>query len=508
MSGESKLSGPDLEKDGIPLEALQEGRCALGHAGGESVLVVRRGARHFAIGATCTHYGGPLAEGRVVGNEVRCPWHHACFSLETGEPLHAPALNPVSAFEVETREGRLFVTGKKAAPPRRSVDQAPESVVIVGAGAAGHAAAEMLRREGYDGPITLIGEDPAAPYDRPNLSKDYLAGNAPEEWIPLRPDDFYGEQRIDLRRETRVEAIDPGARTVTLAGGETLSYGALLLATGASPVKLDVPGADLPHVFTLRTLADSRAIIARAGKGKRAVVVGSSFIGLEVAASLRAREVEVDVVSLDARPLERVLGEQLGDFLHRLHEEKGVRFHLQRSVKQIDSTSVTLDDGVKLPAGLVVVGIGVRPNLGLAERAGLAIDRGVTVDAYLQTSAPGIWAAGDIARWPDARTGEAIRVEHWVVAQRQGQAAAKNILGRRAPFDAVPFFWSNHYDVAIAYLGHASGKDPVQVEGDLAKGDCSIRFLRDGKVRALATIGRDAESLATEEAWERETAGG
>ena len=505
MGGQTNLSGPDLEHDGVALKDLVEGACFLGHAGGEPVFVVRRGERFFAIGATCTHYGGPLAEGRIVGDQVRCPWHHACFSLETGEALRAPALNPVSAWNVEARGDRLFLTGKKAAPSAKVVGQAPSAVVIVGAGAAGHAAAEMLRREGYAGPITLIGEDPSAPYDRPNLSKDYLAGSAPEEWIPLRPDDFYAEQRITLRKNTRVDAIDPKARTVTLSTGESLPYGALLLATGAVPVTLGVPGGELPHVFTLRTLADSRAIIARAEQGKRAVVVGSSFIGLEVAASLRAREVEVDVVSLDARPLQRVMGERLGDFLRRLHESKGVRFHLQRSVKEIDAKTVTLDDGTRLTADFVVAGIGVRPNVALAQQTGLKLDRGVVVDEYLQTSTPGIWAAGDIARWPDARTGEAIRVEHWVVAQRQGQTAAKNILGRKIRFDTVPFFWSNHYDLAIAYVGHASSYDQVELDGDLEARDCSVRFLRAGKPVALATIGRDQASLATEEAWEPRT---
>jgi len=377
--------------------------------------------------------------------------------------------------------------------------------VIVGGGAAGFAAAEMLRRIGYAGSIVMLSDDDAPPVDRPNLSKDYLAGTAPQDWLPLRPDGWYAENDIDLRLNTSVVGIDVHAREVELGDGSKLAWDRLLLATGAEPVRLAIPGIELPHVHTLRTLADSRAIIARAAQAQRAVVMGASFIGLEVAASLRTRGLEVHVVAPDRRPMERVLGPELGDFVRRLHEEHGVIFHLGDTASAIDAYRVTLNSGGSLAADLVVVGVGVRPRLALAEKAGLAIDRGVTVDACLQSSAPGIFAAGDIARWPDPHSGAAIRVEHWVVAERQGQTAARNMLGARERFDAVPFFWSQHYDVPINYVGHAERWDEIAIDGDIAARDCALRYKRDGRVLAVASIYRDAESLLAEATMERET---
>ncbi len=499
---DQKLAGPDLAQ-GVPLEDVAEGSMLVGHAHGEAVLVARRGNDVFAVGATCTHYGGPLVEGLQVGDTVCCLWHHVCFSLRSGEAVRAPALNPIACFDVEQRAGKLYVLGKRTPAEKRAPAGAPASVVIVGAGAAGNAAAEMLRREGYAGTITMIGADEAPPCDRPNLSKDYLAGNAPEEWIPLRPPEFYDEQKIALRLGARVERIEPDARRVVLADGAQIGYGALLLATGAEPIRANIPGAGSPHVHYLRSLADSRAIIAASAKAKRAVVLGASFIGLEAAASLRTRGLQVAVVAPEARPLERVMGPELGELIRAVHQEHGVEFHLGRTAKSINEKNVMLDDGQSLDADLVVVGMGVRPNLELAERAGLRIDRGIAVDAYLQTSAPGVWAAGDIARWPDRHSGQSLRIEHWVVAERQGQIAALNMLGRRTVCDLVPFFWSQHYDLAISYVGHAERWAHIDISGNLAQRDARLVF-RDGagKALAVATLGRDRQSLEAEHALE------
>jgi NADPH-dependent 2,4-dienoyl-CoA reductase/sulfur reductase-like enzyme/nitrite reductase/ring-hydroxylating ferredoxin subunit len=499
--GNDELKGPDLAK-GVAATDVPEGARLVGHAHGEGVLLARSGGKAFAIGATCTHYGGPLAEGLIVGDTVRCPWHHACFSLRTGRAVRAPALNPVACFDVEERAGTLYVLGKREGAPRRTPASSPASIVILGAGAAGNAAAETLRTEGYTGPITMIGEDPSPPYDRPNLSKDYLAGTAPEEWIALRGPDFYAAQQIELRVGVRAGRIDARNHRVVLADGQEVSYGALLLATGAQPVRLSVPGGDRPSVLYLRTLADSRAIIARCGDAKRVVVIGASFIGLEVAASLRARGPEVHVVAPEGRPLERVLGPELGDFVKGLHEEHGVVFHLGQTVKSIGERAVTLGSGPPLEADFVVAGIGVRPSLDLAEGAGLSIDRGVVVDEHLRTSVADVWAAGDVARWPDRRSGQRIRVEHWVVAERHGQIAAENMLGRETVCDLVPFFWSQHYDAAINYVGHAERWDSIQRSGDAAKRDATFTFLQGDRTLAVATIGRDRESLVAERALE------
>jgi NADPH-dependent 2,4-dienoyl-CoA reductase/sulfur reductase-like enzyme/nitrite reductase/ring-hydroxylating ferredoxin subunit len=489
---------------GVDLATLPEGGPQLGHIGGEAALLVRHRGECFATGAVCTHYGGPLAEGIVADGTVRCPWHHAAFSLRTGEAVRPPALAPVPCWRVERCGDKVFARERlePAAPTRRLATAGPRSVVIVGGGAAGQVAAETLRREGYAGRITVLSADPAPPSDRPNLSKDYLAGTAPEDWIPLRSPEFYKENDIELRLGTSVTAIDPERREVRCADGTSLDFGALLLATGAEPVRLSLPGADMPHVFYLRSLADSRALIAAASNSRRAVVVGASFIGLEVAASLRKRGLEVHIVAPETCPMERTFGVEIGSFVRRLHERNGVAFRLGTTVAAIEDRGVALGTGERVAADLVVFGVGVRPAIALAQAAGLAIDRGVAVNEFLETSRAGIFAAGDIARWPDRLTGSPIRVEHWVVAERQGRTAARNILGARERFDAVPFFWSQHYDTPISYVGHAENWDRVEVEGDVEAGDCAVQYHLGGRKLAVATIGRDRDSLHAE--WEFE----
>jgi apoptosis-inducing factor 3 len=501
-SQEATPKGPDLGA-GVPFDSLTDGVPLVGRAGGDQVLLVRRGNDVFAIGATCSHYGGPLGDGLVVGDTVRCPYHHARFDLKTGQAIGCPALNGVPSYRIE-RAGNLVVVRSKveAASPATMPSGVPSSIVIVGAGAAGHVAAETLRRYGYGQPIVIVGAEETVPCDRPNLSKDYLAGTAPEEWLPLRTPDWYAEKRIDIRLGVAVKSIDVAANRVQLEGGKVLDYGGLLLATGAEPTRLSIPGGELPHVRYLRTLSDSRAIITRAQTAKRAVVIGASFIGLEAAASLRTRGLEVHVVGPESRPLERVLGAEIGDFVRALHEEHGVVFHLGQTPESIDADGVVLKSGDKLPADLVVVGIGVRPNTALAERAGIRTDRGILVDAYLETNVPGVYAAGDVARYPDPKTGDLVRIEHWVHAQRMGQCAAKNLLGKREPFTDVPFFWSQHYDVPIAYVGHAEKWDRIDKTGSAPGRDLVQAFRRGDDTLAVATIYRDKESLEAELAME------
>ena len=443
----------------------------------------------------------------MVDDTVRCPWHHACFSLRTGEALRAPALSPVACWKTERRGDKVFVREKATAKSGSSAARAPggpQRIVIVGGGAAGFAAAEMLRRERFEGGIVMLSGDDAPPVDRPNLSKDYLAGNAPEEWVPLRGDDFYAEQHIDLRLKASVAGIDVHARAVALADGSKVPYDRLLLATGAEPVRLPLPGMDLPHVFTLRTLGDCRAIIARLGSARRAVVLGASFIGLEVAASLRARGIDVHVVAPEKRPMERVLGPQMGDFVRRLHEEHGVVFHLEDTATAIGARTITLKSGGTIDADLVVAGVGVRPRLALAEKAGLAIDRGVLVDEYLETSAPGVFAAGDIARWPDPHSG-----------RDPGRALGRGATAgsdRRAEHAGRPGK-IRHRSVLL----EPALRRPDQLRrprGDVGRA-CNRWRHRDarlcgaiqerGRVLAVASIYRDADSLMAEARMELET---
>jgi apoptosis-inducing factor 3 len=503
MAGKEETKKKDF-RSGFPVRDLPDGAMVSGQVDGEEVIVTRRADEFFAIGAHCTHYGGPLAEGLLVGDTVRCPWHHACFSLRTGEALRAPAFDPIPCWRVERLDDQICVREKLAPPAPRRMADGPSSIVIVGGGAAGLAAADMLRREGYHGPLTIVSADDAPPVDRPNLSKDYLAGTAQQEWIPLRSPDYYHDRKITLLLSSRVSSLDTKKRQILLESGKALEFGALLLATGAEPIRLPIEDVKHAQLLYLRTFADSKAIIAKAESAKRAAVIGASFIGLEVAASLRARGIVVDVVSPERQPLERVMGAEVGVFIRKLHEAHGVTFHLTDTVKRVRGRTVTLTSGTSLDVDFLVLGVGVRPSLALAEEAGLAVDRGVTVNEYLETSAAGIFAAGDIARWPDPHTGERIRVEHWVVAERQGQVAAKNILGRREKFDAVPFFWSQHYDVAVNYVGHAEHWDAVEIDGSLEGRDCAVTYKKGGRALAVVTISRDLQSLQAEASMEAE----
>jgi apoptosis-inducing factor 3 len=500
MSAKSDQAlGPDLAQ-GVALETLKDGEIFGGHVGDDAVILVRLGEEILAIGGTCTHYNGPLSKGYRDGETVTCPWHHACFSLRTGEALRAPAFSPVDCWTTEQRDGKVYVKEKTkhpslASPPAIGHGEDPKQVVIVGGGAAGLASAEMLRRRGYGGSLTVLSADTDAPYDRPNLSKDFLAGSAPESWLPMRSPKFYERKDIALHLQTTVDHIDRQARTVVTDDGRSFGFDRLLLAPGAEPVRLSVPGADQPHVFTLRSLADSRAIIQVANTARSAVVVGAGFIGLEVAASLRARKIDVHVVAPDRQPLEKVLGPELGGHVRSLHEKQGVTFHLGDSVTAIEANRVRLAGGSLLPADLVIVGIGVRPRTALADEAGIATDNGILVDEHFETDCPGIFAAGDAARWPDQIAGRRIRVEHWVVAERQGQVAALNMLGERKAFRDVPFFWSAHYASTIRYVGHAAHWDAVEIDGDLKAGSAAVRYLEGATTVAVAGIGRDRAVL-------------
>jgi len=487
-------------KLGVALKELPDNSILAGRVGEEEAILVRRGGQVYAVGALCTHYHGQLADGLVVGETVRCPLHHACFNLKTGAAIGAPALDPIACWRVEQSADRVFVREPlgQATTVRLPRNASPYSVVIVGGGAAALAAAATLRGNGYDNALTLVSADDTPPYDRPNVSKDFLAGTAPEEWMPLRASNFYADTDIDLMLNTTVGKLDPSSKRVTLTNGKELAFDALLLATGSEATTISIPGATSENLFYLRTLDDSRRLLKRLAGAKSAVILGAGFIGLEAAASLRTQGLQVHVVSPQRIPMERVFGTQIGSMLLELHSSHGVKFHLGVSISGIAGRTISLSDGSRIEADFTLAGVGARPCIDLARDAGLSIDRGVAVDEYLQTSAPGIFAAGDIARYPAHFSGERIRVEHWVAAERQGQTAARNLLGQREIFRTVPFFWTQQYDVAVNYTGHADSWDSIAVEGEIAQRNCAVSYVRGGRTIAMATISRDLQSLKTE----------
>jgi 3-phenylpropionate/trans-cinnamate dioxygenase ferredoxin reductase subunit len=360
--------------------------------------------------------------------------------------------------------------------------------VIVGASLAGAKAAETLRTEGFSGRIVLIGEEPVRPYERPPLSKDYLRGEATAEKAFVHDPGFYIEQDIDLRLSTSVRGVDTGASEVVLDSGERLRYDALLLTTGAAPRKLTVPGADLDGVRYLRTMADADQLRAAITAANQVVVIGAGWIGSEVAASARQMGADVAIVEVAQLPLERVLGSELGRFYRDVHADHGVELHLGIGVSELRGTSrveaVALSDGTMLPADLVVVGVGGTPRIELAEAAGLTIDNGVVTDERLSTSAANVFAAGDVANAWHPILERRIRLEHWSSALNQGPAAARNMLGTKSPYDRIPYFFSDQYDIGMEYSGLATEWDQVVFRGDPASREFIAFWLKDGRVAA------------------------
>ncbi|RMH49808.1 MAG: NAD(FAD)-dependent dehydrogenase [Bacteroidetes bacterium] len=483
---------------------LQDGEMKHLQAGETDILLARIGGRYFATGAHCTHYGAPLAEGVLSGEEVMCPWHHACFNITTGRQTEPPGMDSLPCFEVEVRGDDVLVhvpekeTGPRVVSMADRDDEDARVFVVLGAGAAGAYAVEAMRAAGYAGRIVLIAGEEFPPVDRPNLSKQYLSGEAPEEWIPLRSPAFYEEHGIEVVEGT-VTKVEATTRQLTFADGRVLGYDKLLLCTGGRPRTLSVPGADLPGVYTLRSLSDSRAIRDRAARAQKAVVVGASFIGMEAAWSLQHRGLEVTVVASEAVPFETVFGEEVGRVIQQIHETNGVRFRLGTQVQAIAGTTqvqaVHLSDGTVLETDLVIVGIGVQPATGYLHGVERAEDGSIVVDDHFQ-AAPDLYAAGDIARFPFWRSGDLVRIEHWRTACQQGRLAGYAMAGQPRPYRGIPFFWTAHFGTSIRYVGHAEAWDAQVIQGDCGDASCLVYYVREGVIQAALGIGRDREMAA------------
>src|SRR5579859_4844103 len=363
-----------------------------------------------------------------------------------------------------------------------------QTFVIIGASLAGARAAQELREQGYDGALVLIGEDPERPYERPPLSKDYLRGESEREKAFVHPADFYAEQEIELLTGCAATALDPAGHTVTLDDGRAIRYDKLLLATGARPRRLDVPGAELEGVLYLRTLADCESLRARLADGGAVAVVGAGWIGSEVAASARQKGLDVTVIDPLALPNERIFGPEIGTFYRDVHARHGVELALGEGVEAFEGdgrvTGVRTSSGRVVACAFAVVGVGVTPNIELAGQAGLELENGVVVDEHLRTPAPDVYAAGDVANARHPFYGRHIRVEHWANALNQGPAAARSMLGATDGYDRIPYFFSDQYDVGMEYSGYATEWDEVVFRGDRDAGEFIAFWLEDERVVA------------------------
>ena len=459
---------------------------------GETLILVRDGETVRAFEGTCPHAGAPLAKGAVCNGQIVCPWHKAVFSVSDGALLEPPALNGLASYRTQIRDGAIYVDPvrqDRAKPAATGVDG---HVVLLGAGAAGAACASALREFGFAGSITMVSREADAPYDRTALSKFVLeGGKAPDEIAALRPAGFYDAHRIE-RVEAGIERLDVSGRRVELDGGRALEFTHALVATGGKAKSLDIEGSDLDGVFTLRSKADAAQIVERAKQGGRAVILGSSFIGLESASALRKRGLEVSVVSPDAIPFAKQFGERIGTMFRDLHEKNGVRFHAETKATRLTGdgsvTGVVLESGETLPADLVLVGIGVGPATAFVDGLELTKEGGITVDAGM-LAAPDLYAAGDIASFPFGDG--AARIEHWRVAQQQARIAARNMTGGTARYDGVPFFWTYHFGKRFEYLGHATTWDDVVIEGSLEEQDFVALLVDGGSVAGILACQRE-----------------
>jgi len=488
---------------------IKEGRIHEATAGEVELILVKVEGRIRALNGRCPHHNAPLTDGLLDGDRVLCPWHQSVFRASDGKLMEPPALECLQTYEVEVDGDDVMVDLPEdpapAAEPsmtRTNPSSDDRTVIIVGAGAAGIAAAQEMRRTGFEGRLIMLSDDPRQPYDRTQCSKDYLAGKAPEEWMPLKPASFYSDADIELV-EHQVDAFDVADRRITLPGGAVIEADGLLLATGGEPRRLEVDGADLEGVMSLRTWIDAERLAERADAVDRVVLIGASFIAMEAAASLRQRGVaEVIVVAPEEVPFHTTLGPRLGEHLRGLHEEHGVEFRLGRTAQSFQGTervrTVTLDDGEKIDTDLVLVGVGVRPATGMIRGIELEPDGSVLVDELLRVC-KGVYAAGDIATYPDWRTGAPTRIEHWRTAQQQGMIAGRNLAGGVQPFRAVPFFWTMHYDAVLGYVGHAPEWDDTILHGNLEGRDFTLYYVRGGRVLAAAAMGRDRQLNALHE---------
>ncbi|MBB4077705.1 NADPH-dependent 2,4-dienoyl-CoA reductase/sulfur reductase-like enzyme/nitrite reductase/ring-hydroxylating ferredoxin subunit [Lewinella aquimaris] len=490
------------------LSQLPDGHMHQVKVGEYDVLLANVAGEVYAVENKCSHYGAPLTGGALCQHRVRCPWHHACFDVRTGAQIEAPGMDGLARFAVRVTGDDISVSNEPVEEPRP--EKVPERTLpeidtveqvdylVVGGGAAGAYAVEAIRGEDAEGSILFIAKEGLPPYDRTMVSKPYLEKDMPVEKLPLRSAEFYRKLNVNFLAGTQVQGLDLKAKSVTLPNGHTLSYDRVLLATGATPLKLKVPGSDLDGVYTLRKAEDAHLAREATGEGSKVVIIGGSFIGLEAAMSLGKRGGDITVVTREKILFEPSFGEKVGRFIRQLHEEAGVTFRMSGEVKEIRGEGkvreVELESGEILPADLVVVGIGVKPTTDYVSGIAFQNDGSLKVDGHLAIHGKNAWAAGDIATYPD-REGF-VRIEHWKVAAQQGRVAGRNMAGNSQPYYMVPFFWSNQQGTNFRYVGHATNFDRIVFDGEPGDGPFLAFYIKDRHVQACLGVKRDAETAA------------
>lgn len=450
-------------KEGVPFGA---------QIGARAVFLTQSEGRIYAMDGKCSHYGGPLEKGRLMEHIVTCPWHAARFDVRSGEVKAPPALDDLARYETKVEAGEVYVRKVPAEELSIPTGTDERTFLILGSGAGGLNAALSLRKIGFAGRVLLVTAESDLPYDRPDLSKGFMAGDTKRDELSLKPEGVYRRLGIEILREYRATGVDTIKKTVTFSNRRRLRYDKLLLATGGTPRVPEIKGTRLPGFFVLRSFRDALAITSSLSRAKTVAVLGGSFLGLEVASSLRTRGLDVHVIAPETVLMARVFGPRIGEFLKRRHQKNGVVFHLGRTAAEI---------------------------LGAKKVSGLLVNGAVLVNAGFQTRDPDIFAVGDIALLPDPVTGEARRVEHWVEAERQGQHAALGMTGIEEPYRETPFFWTNQAGVSIKYAGYTSSFDRVVYRGDLEEEKALAGYYREGALRAVASLGRTKEFLAAME---------
>lgn len=488
---------------------LEDGQMKGYEVDDHKILLRKIDGQYYAGVGKCPHYGAALDMGAMSRERIVCPWHHAAFDAKTGELREPPAIDSLPQYEVKIDGDNVIVLlpdslpqVKKPAVTQHDPAADDRTFVILGAGAAGNAAAETLRHDGFSGRVVMVTKEDKMPYDRPDLTKLFLRGDSDADAVTLRDREFYEERNIELVTGKRARGVDTERNRVSFDDGDTMDYDALLLALGGHPRKPDVPGADHDSVFTIRSLEDAGNLVEAAGKAKRAVVVGASFIGLETASSLRKQDIPVTVVAPEETPLERIIGPEIGKLLRRKHEEQGTVFQLGNTVSRIEGDGkverVVTNDGQSIESDLVVFGVGVDPASDALQGVKFESDGSIEVDSHFRAG-DGLYAVGDIASFPDWRTGNQTRIEHWRTAEQHGRIAAHNMAGKETQYRSVPYFWTMQAGMQLRYVGHADEWDDIFVDGNIDEAEFIAYYVKNDRVLAAAGVGRDTDMAALEE---------